>query len=529
MTSLGAAVLPLLPGALRQQVALLLSEKAFCAFIAGSLTLGGAIAVKEMRATSVEVKSTRATKAQSKRSGGSKKKQKRSRRGDAGFQRKIRLLLKICVPSLYCKEAALLGAHFSFLVLRTLLTIRAQRLNAGYLTSAIARASFRTWAKWIAHFAVWMGIGTVTNIGLKYLETNLAASLRSRLTRHVHRLYCATSGTGAMALPSFYRANRGAGAAGEETGTKGGIDQVIAADIKEWATNAAQFYGHSFQPILEFVLSLRACTTSLGLARPLILFLTQAVTSVTIRALFSPPTTKMIVREREAEGTFRAAHARLIAHAESVAFLGGARAEHALLDGTFAELDRLVRAHALRNMQASLTKNILKFQPLLVGGVFVHVPFLLASELEPADRISKFRSTEILMLRCGSAFADCIMLGRNLAELEGHTKRVGDLVEQLGEMARSERLRKEEETSTGGGGTGGSAAAAAAVPSLPLLTLDHLTVFAGQSATEERMLIQDLSLSIRRGGHTMVSFELRLCFDGDSRDDVGRGSTLTVS
>ena len=199
----GARVFEFLPGALRQQVALLLSEKAFCAFIAGSLTLGGAIALKEVRATSVEVTSKRSARSpvraplpdalssatphthrafpalvttsprpvrlvctlvhdvpsQSKRR---TPKKKRSRRGDAGFQRKIRLLLKICVPSLYCKEAALLGAHFSFLVLRTLLTIRAQRLNAGYLTSAIARASFRTWAKWIAHFAVWMGIGTVT-------------------------------------------------------------------------------------------------------------------------------------------------------------------------------------------------------------------------------------------------------------------------------------------------------------------------------------------------------------------------------
>jgi hypothetical protein len=156
-------------------------------------------------------------------------------------------------------------------------------------------------------------------------------------------------------------------------------------------------------------------------------------------------------------------------------------------------------------MQASLTKNILKFQPLLVGGVFVHVPFLLAAQLEPADRISQFRSTEILMLRCGSAFADCIMLGRNLAELEGHTKRVGDLVEQLGEMARSERVRKRGEGSSPGSAGGSAAAAGCEDASPPLLNLEHLTVFAGQSAAEERMLIEDLSLAIRRGGHTMVS------------------------
>lgn len=495
---MAARVLPLLPDALRQQVALLLQERAFCAFIGGSVALGSAIALREVGAT--KLKRTKGAKRTSTSASSSaaaaaakkKRKKKRAQRGDPHFMRKIKRLLKICIPSLYSKEAALLGAHFSFLVLRTLLTIRAQRLNAQYLTSAIARASWETWAKWIAHFGVWMGIGTVTNIGLKYLETNIAASLRSRLTRHVHRLYCSSSGDGAMALPSFYRANRATAAGGMDDAAKGGIDQVIAADIKEWATNAASFYGHSFQPILEFVLSLRACTASLGTLRPMLLFLTQAVTSVAIRGLLSPPTTKMIVSEREAEGTFRASHARLIAHAESVAFLGGARAEHTLLDATFAKLDRLVRLHALRNMQRSLASNILKFQPLLVGGIFVHVPFLLLKGLDPATRISQFRSTEILMLRCGSAFADCIMLGRNLAELEGHTKRVGELVERLEAMEAS------------GGGRDRRSGGAIGDDDAPLLDLANLTVFAGQNENEKRMLIENLSLTIPRGAHTMV-------------------------
>eukprot|EP00959_Pyramimonas_sp_CCMP1952_P085307 1783731-Pyramimonas_sp.AAC.1 len=53
------------------------------------------------------------------------------------------------------------------------------------------------------------------------------------------------------------------------------------------------------------------------------------------------------------------------------------------------------------------------FQGLLVGGIFVHVPFLACGgESEPGERISTFRATEELMLRCGGAFVEMVLLGK---------------------------------------------------------------------------------------------------------------------
>ena len=336
-----------------------------------------------------------------------------------------------------------------------------------------------------------------------------------------------------MALPSFYRANRGAGAAGEETGTKGGIDQVIAADIKEWATNAAQFYGHSFQPILEFVLSLRACTTSLGLARPLILFLTQAVTSVTIRALFSPPTTRMIVSERgECSFVYRyilrescsqfdslpltsfyrgrrdvPCRARAPHRARGVGRLSRRRARGAHAPGSHLRRARPPRPRARAAEHASVTHEEhsqvstaarrwrLRTRPVPPRGA--------AGACRPNIAISFHRDSHASLRErlCGLHHARPQSCGAR----RSHTKRVGDLVEQLGEMARSERVRKRGEGSSPGSAGGSAAAAGCEDASPPLLNLEHLTVFAGQSAAEERMLIEDLSLAIRRGGHTMVS------------------------
>jgi hypothetical protein len=56
---------------------------------------------------------------------------------------------------------------------------------------------------------------------------------------------------------------------------------------------------------------------------------------------------------------------------------------------------------------------------LLVGGLFVHLPFLVRRSATEGDRISSFRATEELMLRCGSAFTEVLFLGKSIDEVRG--------------------------------------------------------------------------------------------------------------
>jgi ABC-type uncharacterized transport system fused permease/ATPase subunit len=113
-----------------------------------------------------------------------------------------------------------------------------------------------------------------------------------------------------------------------------------------WATNVAFLYGHSFKPVLEFFLSLHEASKELGYARPVGLFATQTVVSVLMKAV-TPSLGAMIQREAAAEGAFRHAHARLITHAEEVAFLQGAPAERTILDEHMDQNASMRRWHAL--------------------------------------------------------------------------------------------------------------------------------------------------------------------------------------
>jgi hypothetical protein len=63
-----------------------------------------------------------------------------------------------------------------------------------------------------------------------------------------------------------------------------------------------------------------------------------------------------------------------------------------------------------------------KFQGLLVGGLFVHLPFLVRRSATEGDRISSFRATEELMLRCGSAFTEVLFLGKAIDEVRARLR-----------------------------------------------------------------------------------------------------------
>ena len=252
-----------------------------------------------------------------------------------------------------------------------------------------------------------------------------------------------------MSANNFYRT------AVLRSGGLDNVDQRIVADIDAFSKEAAFLYGHSFKPILEFTLSLTEAAKELGYSRPLALFGAQIFITAVLRQM-APSLGKMIAKEQALEGGFRHTHARLIAHAEEVALLGGAEREIGILDDglknlvvtqvrafpnhhtpppclpilvltkgllpfpvhsyTLRETDTFFfvsqRWHALQRIRKSAADNISKFQGLLVGSIFVHVPFMVRAANSEGERISVFRATEELMLRCGSAFTEVLLLGR---------------------------------------------------------------------------------------------------------------------
>mmetsp|Transcript_14743 Transcript_14743/g.31613 ORF Transcript_14743/g.31613 Transcript_14743/m.31613 type:complete len:743 (-) Transcript_14743:102-2330(-) len=479
-----------LPDGVRQNIKNLRDDPTFCVFLAGGVAssglLGGLELLRLTKAREAERKDRQrcaaaaapAALTEGADGGAVKAKRPRKPKVDAQFWRQLAYLLRLAVPGLASRGAALMGAQFMLLVARTLLTVRTTKLSVFYLTRAISQASWRYWARWLVSFTGWMGAAAAVNTGLRYLETLLALELREKLTAAAHAKYLRST-------PAFYAAAANPG------GGEGGLDHVdqrIVVDIDTWASQVASLYGHSFKPALEFVLSLAEASKELGLARPLGLFATQALVSAAMHRL-TPSLGAMIASEARAEGDLRAAHARLRSHAEEVAFLRGEGAERAILDEHLERNLSQRRWHALVRTRKSLAENVAKFQGLLVGGVFVHVPFLArAGESEPGARISAFRATEELMLRCGGAFVEMVLLGKSLQELAGYTHRIGELFRAL-----DRRPAAEAAAASAGGGGGGA------------IRFRDTCINTPEPDGRSRRLVTDLSLEVVAGKNVLVT------------------------
>jgi len=391
------------------------------------------------------------------------------------FWRELGYLIRVAAPSPGSRGGQLLGAQFTLLVMRTLLTVRANKVNTFYLTKAISTASWKFWVRWFFNFTGWMASGVVVNSGLRYTESLITIELRAALTKKAHKKY--------MENNNFYKT------AVLRQGGLDNVDQRIVADIEAFSRETAFLYGHSFKPILEFTLSLTEAAKELGYSRPLALFASQIMITGVLRTI-APRLGPMVAREAALEGGFRHTHSRLIAHAEEIALLGGGDREVKILDDGLDNLVVTQRWHALQRIRKSVADNISKFQGLLVGSVFVHVPFMLKASVSEGERISSFRATEELMLRCGGAFTEVLLLGKNLDELAGYTSRLSQLFRTLDEA--SKEARKE------------NAGVKSFDPSAPIL-FDNVTVGAPEPNGAQRILVKDLTLSISRGRHLLIT------------------------
>ena len=427
----------------------------------------------------------------SKRRGRDLKRGGGSQKIGADFWKELSYLVKVACPTPHCRFAQLLAAQFSLLVMRTLLTVRANKVNTFYLTKAISSANWKFWVRWFFNFGGWMGSAVVVNSGLRYTEALIQIELRDALTRHAHKKY--------MAANNFYRT------AVLRDGGLDNVDQRIVADVDAFSREAAFLYGHSFKPILEFTLSLTEAAKELGYSRPLALFGAQIFITTVLRQM-SPSLGKMVAREQALEGGFRHTHARLIAHAEEVALLGGASREVGILDDGLKNMVVTQRWHALQRIRKSVADNVSKFQGLLVGSIFVHVPFMVRAAASEGERISTFRATEELMLRCGSAFTEVLLLGRNLDELAGYTFRLGQLFRVMDAGAEDERKeqlaaakarladfgkKKTQPPASGGGGR--------------RISFDGVSVGAPEPGGGHRILVKAVTMDVSEGDHLLIT------------------------
>mmetsp|Transcript_38344 Transcript_38344/g.53238 ORF Transcript_38344/g.53238 Transcript_38344/m.53238 type:complete len:696 (-) Transcript_38344:163-2250(-) len=475
-----------LPDGIQFSIKTLRNDRVFCLFLGSSLLSFSSLASFEMlRLTRLRREAQALGPPRDRRSGAGEAKRKKTKKPvvDTGpkFRAQLVYLLRIVLPSWRSRGNMLLATQFILLVTRTLITVKTTKLSVFFLTNAISQASWKYWVRWVVNFMGWMGMSTMVNSGLKYTESLIALELREKLTQHAHNQY--------LTANNFYKV------AVLQKGGLGNIDQRICADIDTWATNCASLYGHSFKPVLEFVLSLAEASKELGVARPVGLFLSQAVVAGLLRGV-APSLGCMVAGEAQLEGAFRRTHARLIAHAEEIAFLKGSNTERMILNNQLSANMRMRGWYALVRIRKYLNENFAKFQGLLIGGLFVHIPFLTRPGAGEASRISSFRATEELMLRCGSAFVEIVLLNKSLQELAGFTHRIGELFQAL-EVSKGEteptRFSNHVEDWAGAGSEG------------KVIRFEGTSVDTPEPDGRSRRLVTNLQLEVVAGRSVLVT------------------------
>jgi ABC-type uncharacterized transport system fused permease/ATPase subunit len=127
------------------------------------------------------------------------------------------------------------------------------------------------------------------------------------------------------------------------------------------------------------------------------------------------------------------------------------------------------------------------------------------------ERISVFRATEELMLRCGSAFTEVLLLGRNLDELAGYTHRLGQLFRTMDagvkaedaktlEKAKARLARAREARETGVVDVDKSSSARTNV-----IAFEDVSVGAPEPGGGHRLLVERVSMVVEPGRNLLIT------------------------
>ncbi|KAL0051485.1 hypothetical protein WJX82_008361 [Trebouxia sp. C0006] len=328
---------------------------------------------------------------------------------DEVFAWRLYTILGICVPGILSAESGLIGIQACLLLSRTWLTDYISRIEARAGRYLIAQ-NFPQFARLLAAFAGVAIPAAVVNSGLN------------------NRAYYAASTLGGLT----------------------NADQRITEDVEKFAYNISELYSYTFKPLLDVILFTRSLSRSMGYKGQLALYVYYLFSAGALRKL-SPPLALMTAQESSLSGGFRAAHQRLVAHAEEVAYNDppSGAAEQLILN---QHLYRLLRHNKLSAFQRFVqqvfdgyfVKYFASVVALLVYAAHIYLK-------EPAQRGSRdditqdyIRSMRLLQ-NTSKGVGDLVLVYKRITGLAGHTSRVAELLEQVKKLSSGDPLTTHRE------------------------------------------------------------------------------------
>ncbi|GBF95731.1 hypothetical protein Rsub_08713 [Raphidocelis subcapitata] len=350
---------------------------------------------------------------------------------DRLFFRRLITILRICVPGLLSREALLVALQGGLLVSRTLLTDVISRIE-GSAGRAITSLAFDKFGRAVLGFAL-VGIpAAVVNAALKYGQKGIELSFQQRLGLTLHAAYTRNR--------AYYAAS-----------TLGGLthaDQRITEDVERFSAAVSELYNHTLKPLLDVALFTRSLSHTMGYKAQFSLYGYYVLVAWLLRAI-SPPLAQFAASEASLSGGYRAAHQRLVAAAEEVAFnepKSGA-SEQLILDQHLRRLVRFTRLSSLqRFLQQIADGYTVKYFASVVALLVYAAPIYFADPALRGDQgqlTGDYIRSMRLLQNTSRAVGDLILVYKRVSNLAGHTARVAELLEQVTALSREDVEHRE--------------------------------------------------------------------------------------
>ncbi|ODQ67448.1 hypothetical protein NADFUDRAFT_81921 [Nadsonia fulvescens var. elongata DSM 6958] len=477
---------------------------------------------------------------------------------DKKFWKQFTAIWAIIVPRLTSKPAALLLTQTGFLLLRTYLSLLIAQLDGRIVRDLIAGNG----KKFINGLALWFLIAipaSYTNGMIRFLESKISISFRTRLTRYVHDLYIDSNQT--YYKLSHIESNSEPEVSDETSSVDQGspvttsslnntestssqADQLITADLIKFCDSVAKLFSNLGKPTVDFIVFSSQLSKNLGGVALAGIFANYFATAWLLKRI-SPAFGRLAATEAALEGEYRHSHSRLITNAEEIAFYDGGELERKGLSKTFERLVKHVHyIYKLRISYNMFEDIILKYTWSAIGYLFASIPVFISTnksitaslqhqdeeltKLGLADRnnerMKMFITNKRLMLALADAGGRMMYSIKDLAVLAGYTSRVFSFLAILHKLHPA--LYEEEEARTAPQNSkvnkdpGYSDNAHAKYQdklftladiqgttqlNYPKIRFEGVPVVAPSATGPGEVLIEDLTFMISRGEHILIT------------------------
>ncbi|ODO11837.1 hypothetical protein I350_00621 [Cryptococcus amylolentus CBS 6273] len=374
------------------------------------------------------------------RSGGRRGKGGKSVTGsinDPKFHVRLKRLMRVVIPSLKTREAAMLALHSAFLVGRTGLSLYVAELD-GRIVSSLVTANP---ALFLMNITRWLLIAipaTYTNSMLEYLQSELGLAYRTRLTKHALNTYLDPPESRIEGDVSgeqlFYKL------ANLDDRIKN-ADQYLAVDIQLFSDKLAEIYSNIAKPVLDVILYNYQLSKNVGAEGLVVLTILVQASAGLLRAI-TPPFGAYAAHEAKLEGELRFTHSRLLESAEEVALYHGEEFEKNIIErGYFALVKHINRVLRIRVGHGMAEEGVIKWLWGSLGLGICAIPvfgreFLRMEGGDLGSRAEGFVTNRRLLLSSSDAFGRVMYSYKELAELAGYTSRVSDLFEAMDDVKK---------------------------------------------------------------------------------------------